>query len=115
MVDIVGRIMLFFIFLVVVKMFWVVDFKIFWVGDNFLCIDDLMICIIWFNYFGGVCGYCFDYYGKFICIIIDYEYGDLEIDVVLFDFVVGVDVMIYDVMFIDSEYEMFKGWGYFIW
>lgn len=115
LVDIVGRIMSPPIFPVAAKTLRAVDFKTFRAGDNLPRSDDLTIRTTRLNHPGGACGYRFDYHGKSICIITDHEHGDPEIDAALPDFVAGADVMIYDSMFSDSEYETFKGWGHSTW
>lgn len=115
LVEIVGRIMSPPIFPVAAKTLKAVEFKSFTAGDQIPRSDDLEIRTIRLNHPGGACGYRFDYHGKSICIITDHEHGDPDVDAALPGFVEGADVMIYDAMFTDEEYDTFKGWGHSTW
>lgn len=115
LVDIVSRIMSPPIFPVAAKTLKAVEFKTFTAGNEIPRDDDLIIKTTRLNHPGGACGYRFDFHGKSICIITDHEHGDPEIDAVLPEFVAGADIMIYDSMFCDEEYETFKGWGHSTW
>lgn len=115
LVDIVSRIMSPPIFPVAAKTLKAVEFKSFTAGELIPRTDDLVIRTTRLNHPGGACGYRFDYHGKSICIITDHEHGDPEIDAALPEFVRDADVMIYDAMFTDEEYRIFKGWGHSTW
>ena len=85
------------------------------VGAKFSPIPRLEIETIQLHHPGGCCGYKFSYRGKSICIIADHEHGNAEIDAEVQRFVSGADIMVYDGMYSDDEYEKFKGWGHSTW
>jgi phosphoribosyl 1,2-cyclic phosphodiesterase len=115
LMDIVSRIMSPPIFPVAAKTLKAVEFKTFRAGDVLPRRDELVIRTIRLNHPGGACGYRFDFKGKSICIITDHEHGDPDVDAALPAFVEGADIMIYDAMYTDAEYEKFKGWGHSTW
>lgn len=71
------------------------------------------------NYFNKVIGYRVIWNGRSVVYCFDIEYFFEGLDENVVYLVRGVDVLIYDVMYIDDEYYNFKffkvGWGYFIW
>ncbi|MBD8893441.1 MBL fold metallo-hydrolase [Roseibium litorale] len=115
LVDIVSRIMSPPIFPVAAKTLKAVDFRTFQAGDVLPREDGLKISTVRLNHPGGACGYRFDFQGKSICIITDHEHGVPEIDENVQAFVEGADIMIYDAMFTDDEYPVYKGWGHSTW
>ncbi|MCF3932303.1 MBL fold metallo-hydrolase [Acuticoccus sp. M5D2P5] len=64
------------------------------------------------NHPGNCCGYRIDWRGSSIAIITDHEHGNPKMDAAVAAFVAGVDVMIYDAMYLDTEYPRFVGWGH---
>ncbi|MBO0345137.1 MBL fold metallo-hydrolase [Roseibium limicola] len=115
LIDIISRIMSPPIFPVAAKTLKAVTFKSFHAGDDLPFAGDLKIKTVRLNHPGGACGYRFEFKGKSICIITDHEHGDAEIDANLQAFVQGTDIMIYDAMFSNAEYEVYKGWGHSTW
>jgi len=116
LMDIISRIMSPPIFPLAAKSLKSLSFRTFQMGQSLpLSAGDLTVNTAQLNHPGGACGYRFDYRGKSICIITDHEHGNPEIDAALPDFVRGADIMIYDAMFTDEEYERFKGWGHSTW
>lgn len=113
--DIVSRIMSPPIFPLAAKSLKGLSFRSFEAGTQLPRDDGLVIKTMRLNHPGGACGYRFEYNGKVICIITDHEHGDPEIDAALPGFVQGADVMIYDAMFTDAEYDTYKGWGHSTW
>ncbi|MGH2340680.1 MBL fold metallo-hydrolase [Segnochrobactraceae bacterium EtOH-i3] len=75
----------------------------------------LVVSTMVLNHPGGATGYRFHWKGRSIAIITDHEHGDPEIDAALVPFVSGADVMIYDSMFTDADYEPHRGWGHSTW
>ncbi|MFD1694787.1 MBL fold metallo-hydrolase [Roseibium aestuarii] len=115
LVDIISRIMSPPIFPVAAKTLKAVTFRSFRAGENLPCAGDLAIRTVALNHPGGACGYRFDFKGKSICIITDHEHGVPEIDAGVAAFVQDADIMIYDAMFTDEEYETYRGWGHSTW
>lgn len=83
-------------------------------GDT-LAVAGTQVRTIALNHPNGACGYRFDHEGAALAIITDHEHGNDEIDAAVERFVEGVDVMVYDGMFDDAEYEKHVGWGHSTW
>lgn len=64
------------------------------------------------NHPGGSCGYRVEWCGHSIAIITDFEHAAGESDLALIEFVRNADVMIYDAMFTDADYDNHVGWGH---
>lgn len=64
---------------------------------------------------GGATGYRFDHAGRSVCYVsdIEHEAGGPAPDVVRFCH--DADLVIYDAMFTESEFERFRGWGHSTW
>lgn len=69
----------------------------------------------WLNHPNGACGYRIEHAGKSICIMTDTEHRPGEIDSTIVDFCRNADIMVYDSMFTDDEYERHVGWGHSTW
>ncbi len=67
------------------------------------------------NHPNGSIGYRFRRGGKTLVTVTDHEHGDPAFDSAVEEFVRGADVMIYDGMFDDSEYNAHVGWGHSTW
>ncbi|TWI89442.1 phosphoribosyl 1,2-cyclic phosphodiesterase [Roseibium hamelinense] len=113
--DIVSRIMSPPIFPLAAKSLKGLSFLTFEAGQPLPRDDGLVIHTMRLNHPGGACGYRLEFNGKSICIITDHEHGNPEVDAALPDFVRNADIMIYDAMFTDDEYETYKGWGHSTW
>lgn len=113
--DIVSRIMSPPVFPLAAKSLKALTFHDFEAGKDLPICSDVTIKTMRLNHPGGACGYRFDFGGKSICIITDHEHGNDEIDRKLPEFVRDADIMIYDAMYTDEEYEIFQGWGHSTW
>ncbi|MEM7444028.1 MAG: MBL fold metallo-hydrolase [Pseudomonadota bacterium] len=69
----------------------------------------------WLNHPNGACGFRIEHGGKSICIITDTEHRKGELDEGIVDFCRNTDIMVYDAMFTDDEYERHVGWGHSTW
>ena len=69
----------------------------------------------WLNHPNGACGYRIEHGTKSICIITDTEHRKGELDRTIVDFCRNADIMVYDAMFTDDEYERHVGWGHSTW
>ena len=103
------------IFPISVNDFTNITYSDFEIGTKLSPIPGLDIDTILLNHPGGCCGYKFSYQDQSICIIADHEHGNTEIDAKIEKFVNGTDIMVYDGMFDDDEYELFQGWGHSTW
>ncbi|MEO1200235.1 MAG: MBL fold metallo-hydrolase [Pseudomonadota bacterium] len=77
-----------------------------------LDLDGLIVETVRLNHPGGATGYRFDYQGRRLAVITDHEHGDAEIDRDVARFVRDCDVMVYDAMYTDGEYDQRVGWGH---
>jgi phosphoribosyl 1,2-cyclic phosphodiesterase len=67
------------------------------------------------NHPGGSTGFRFDHRGRRVCYISDIEHTDPWPDPGLSAFVRGSDLVIYDGMFSQTEYDRCRGWGHSTW
>ncbi|MEM8663943.1 MAG: MBL fold metallo-hydrolase [Pseudomonadota bacterium] len=81
-------------------------------GDTIDLGNGLTVRTVRLNHPGNATGYRFDHNGTSLAIITDHEHGNSEIDTAIETFVQGVDVMVYDAMYLDHEYPKFVGWGH---
>lgn len=78
--------------------------------DPQVSIDTMML-----NHPGGAIAYRVTASGRSFCTVTDHEHGNADIDAELENFVRGADVMLYDSMFTDDEYDNYVGWGHSTW
>lgn len=64
---------------------------------------------------GGCTAYRFDHGGHSLCYVADLEHQPGVIDPALIELCRGVDLVIYDSMFTDGEYQACRGWGHSTW
>jgi phosphoribosyl 1,2-cyclic phosphodiesterase len=67
------------------------------------------------NHPGGATGFRFSHRGRRVCYISDIEHTELWPDPGLAAFVRGSDLVIYDGMFSEAEYDRCRGWGHSTW
>lgn len=63
----------------------------------------------------GATGYRFSHRGRTVCYVSDIEHTQPWPPENLARFVEGADLMIYDAMFSEAEYDRCKGWGHSTW
>lgn len=113
--DVVNRIMSPPVFPLAAKSLKALSFCDYQVGTELPVCGDATVRTMRLNHPGGACGYRIEFQGKVICVITDHEHGNAEIDAKLPGFVEGADIMIYDAMYTDEEYETYVGWGHSTW
>jgi phosphoribosyl 1,2-cyclic phosphodiesterase len=64
---------------------------------------------------GGCLAWRVDCEGRGFVYLSDHEHGNAAVDVNLVKFARGADVMVYDAMYTDEEYEKRKGFGHSTW
>ncbi len=60
-------------------------------------------------------GYRVEYGGKAICYVTDTQRDPEALDQVVIDLIAGADVVIYDAMFTDEEFDGYPDWGHSTW
>lgn len=61
---------------------------------------------------GGATAYRFDHKGRSVCYLSDLEHQPGVLDATLVGFCRNADLVIYDSMFTDAEFQACKGWGH---
>lgn len=60
-------------------------------------------------------GYRVESNGRSICYVSDTEHRDGEVDDGIASLIAGADIVIYDAMYTDEEYDCHRGWGHSTW
>ncbi len=82
-------------------------------GDSFsLCAGLTQVKTLPLNHPNGATGFRLEYDGKSIAYISDTEHYPDHIDENVLTLAHGADLMIYDAMFTQSEYPIFRNWGH---
>ena len=84
-------------------------------GETLAFEDGVRIATCPLRHPGGATGYRFDYRGRRVCYVSDIEHDDSGPDRQVVEFCTGADLVIYDAMFLESEFLRFKGWGHSTW
>lgn len=84
-------------------------------GETLTFADGFSVRTCPLNHPGGASGYRFDHDGRSICYLSDMEHLPDGHPAQLVSFVEGADVVIYDGMFTDEEYDRYRGWGHSTW
>jgi len=67
------------------------------------------------NHPDGATGYRVDYGGRSLCYLTDTEHVPGAPDRNILGLIAGADLVIYDSMYTDSEYDSYVGWGHSTW
>jgi len=67
------------------------------------------------NHPGGATGYRLEWEGRTMAYITDTEHRPDALDANVLSLIEGVDVMIYDATYTESEYIVHAGWGHSTW
>jgi phosphoribosyl 1,2-cyclic phosphodiesterase len=67
------------------------------------------------NHPDGATGYRVEYAGRSLCYLTDTEHVPGALDANILALIAGADLVIYDSMFTDEEYERYVGWGHSTW
>ncbi len=92
-----------------------IEFQDFEVGDTLTCGPDVIIRTAPLNHPNGASGYRIEFEGKSICYLTDTEHRAGELDQNILRLIEGADVVIYDSMFTEDEYQHCVGWGHSTW
>jgi len=84
-------------------------------GDDLKLQDNISIKTARLNHPGGSVGYRFEYDGKSICYVTDTEHKPDQLDEQILQLIDGADIVIYDAMFTDDEYNQCQGYGHSTW
>jgi phosphoribosyl 1,2-cyclic phosphodiesterase len=67
------------------------------------------------NHPDGATGYRVEYAGRSLCYLTDTEHVPGAPDRNILELIAGADLVIYDSMYTDAEYETYTGWGHSTW
>jgi phosphoribosyl 1,2-cyclic phosphodiesterase len=67
------------------------------------------------NHPDGATGYRVEYGGRSLCYLTDTEHVPGAPDRNILELIAGADLVIYDSMYTDAEYETYVGWGHSTW
>lgn len=84
-------------------------------GDTISPRDGVVLKTAPLNHPGGATGYRLEWEGRAIAYITDTEHRPDALDANVLSLVDGVDVMIYDATYTESEYIVHAGWGHSTW
>jgi phosphoribosyl 1,2-cyclic phosphodiesterase len=91
------------------------DFVDFESGETFSPRDGITVKTAPLNHPGGATGYRLEWEGHAVAYITDTEHRPDALDANVLSLVDGVDVMIYDATYTESEYIVHAGWGHSTW
>lgn len=91
------------------------DFVDFESGETFSPRDGIAVRTAPLNHPGGATGYRLEWQGRAMAYITDTEHRPDALDANVLSLVEGVDVMIYDATYTESEYIVHAGWGHSTW
>jgi phosphoribosyl 1,2-cyclic phosphodiesterase len=91
------------------------EYRDFAPGEALACGTDVTLRTAALNHPDGAVGYRIEYGGKSICYVTDTEHVPGAPDKNVLALIAGADLVIYDSMYTDEEYEAFVGWGHSTW
>lgn len=92
-----------------------IRFEDFQAGDDFNLYPDVKIRTAPLNHPNGATGYRIEFDGKSMCYITDTEHVPGRPDGNILALIEGADLVIYDSMYTEQEFETKVGWGHSTW
>jgi phosphoribosyl 1,2-cyclic phosphodiesterase len=92
-----------------------VDFRNFRPPDTLSPHPGINIATFRLNHPNGCVGYRIGYEGRSVCYITDTEHTPGRLDAGLVEFLRGSDIMVYDCMYTDAEFDHYRGYGHSTW
>jgi phosphoribosyl 1,2-cyclic phosphodiesterase len=91
------------------------EYREFKAGDTLRPGPDIAVRTATLNHPDGATGYRVDYGGRSLCYLTDTEHVPGAPDRNILELIAGADLVIYDSMYTDAEYETYVGWGHSTW
>jgi phosphoribosyl 1,2-cyclic phosphodiesterase len=91
------------------------EYREFKAGDTLRPADGIAVRTAPLNHPDGATGYRIDYGGRSICYLSDTEHVPGALDRSILGLIAGADLVIYDSMYTDAEYDTYVGWGHSTW
>ncbi len=92
-----------------------IDYRDFAVGTDLTLCPEITIRTAPLNHPNGATGYRIDFDGRSICYLTDTEHKSDGLDQNILGLIEGADIVIYDSMYTDEEYQNRIGWGHSTW
>ena len=91
------------------------EYREFKAGDTLRPGPDVAVRTVMLNHPDGATGYRIEYAGRSVCYLTDTEHVPVSPDRNVLELIAGADLVIYDSMYTDAEYETYVGWGHSTW
>lgn len=91
------------------------EYREFKAGETLKPAPDVAVRTTALNHPDGATGYRIDYAGRSVCYLTDTEHVPGAPDRNILELIAGADLVIYDSMYTDAEYENYTGWGHSTW
>jgi phosphoribosyl 1,2-cyclic phosphodiesterase len=91
------------------------EYREFKAGDTLAPAPGIAVRTAMLNHPDGSTGYRVEYGGRSVCYLTDTEHVPGAPDRNILGLIAGADLVIYDSMYTDSEYDTYVGWGHSTW
>ncbi|HJS76939.1 MAG TPA: MBL fold metallo-hydrolase [Burkholderiales bacterium] len=91
------------------------EYREFKAGETLRPAEGIVVRTTLLNHPDGATGYRVDYGGHSICYLTDTEHVPGAPDRNILGLIAGADLVIYDSMYTDAEYDAYVGWGHSTW
>jgi len=91
------------------------EYREFKAGETLRPAADIAVRTATLNHPDGATGYRIEYGGRSVCYLTDTEHVPGAPDRHILELIAGADLVIYDSMYTDAEYETYVGWGHSTW
>ena len=91
------------------------EYREFKAGETLHPADGIALRTTPLNHPDGATGYRVEYGGRSICYLTDTEHVPGAPDRNILGLIAGADLVIYDSMYTDAEYDTYVGWGHSTW
>ena len=91
------------------------EYREFKAGETLQPGDGVAVRTTVLNHPDGATGYRVEYGGRSVCYLTDTEHVPGSPDRNILELIAGADLVIYDSMYTDAEYETYTGWGHSTW
>jgi phosphoribosyl 1,2-cyclic phosphodiesterase len=91
------------------------EYREFQAGETLTPAPGVALRTVALNHPDGATGYRVEFGGRSVCYLTDTEHVPGSPDRNILSFIAGADLVIYDSMYTDAEYETYTGWGHSTW
>jgi phosphoribosyl 1,2-cyclic phosphodiesterase len=91
------------------------EYREFKAGETLRPAEGIAVRTTLLNHPDGATGYRVDYGGHSICYLTDTEHVPGAPDRNILGLIAGADLVVYDSMYTDAEYDAYVGWGHSTW